>query len=98
QVKLWAVGNEVYGPWERCHVDSPQYAENVKAFAADIRAVDPTVKVVAQSFTADYSKRLLELCGPDIDYNSVHHYSDDIDANTDRERYLKVGRSFHEHL
>ncbi|MEU7019957.1 cellulose binding domain-containing protein [Streptomyces sp. NPDC046203] len=95
--KYWEIGNEIYGNgvygsgWEHDdHTDkSPgQYAREVKAYAAAMKAVDPTVKigavltmpgnwpdgVVAEGDTGDWNHTVLAAVAHDVDFVSVHWY------------------------
>lgn len=95
--KYWEIGNEIYGNgvygsgWENdTHADkSPnQYAREVKAYAAAMKAVDPTVRigavltmpgnwpdgVVAAGDTADWNHTVLAAVARDTDFVSVHWY------------------------
>ena len=46
-VKYWEIGNEIWGDWVRGHSDAATYARNFDAYVAAMRAVDPTIKVIA---------------------------------------------------
>jgi len=96
RVALWAIGNETFGFWERGAAPPEIYAQNVRDFADAMRAVDPTVRIVAQGDTREYGRAVLELCGSDIDYLSVHHYSTVHDPSGDIAGYLQQGRGFEE--
>ena len=95
--KYWEVGNEIYGNgvygngWENdLHADRTpdQYAREVKAYAAAMKAVDPTVKIgavltmpgnwpdglVAAGDTGDWNHTVLAAVAHDIDFVSVHWY------------------------
>ncbi|RKE17763.1 cellulose binding domain-containing protein [Streptomyces sp. TLI_171] len=95
--KYWEIGNEIYGNgvygsgWENdTHADkSPdQYAREVKAYAAAMKAVDPTVKIgavltmpgnwpdgiVAGGDTGDWNHTVLAAVAHDVDFVSVHWY------------------------
>ncbi|BAJ27047.1 MULTISPECIES: cellulose binding domain-containing protein [Kitasatospora] len=95
--KYWEVGNEIYGNggygsgWENdTHADkSPgQYAREVKAYAAAMKAVDPTVKIgavltmpgnwpdgiVGAGDGGDWNHTVLAAVAHDVDFVSVHWY------------------------
>jgi alpha-N-arabinofuranosidase len=46
-VKYWAVGNEMYGHWQMGHMSPEQYAIKHNLFADAMRAVDPSIYIVA---------------------------------------------------
>ncbi|GAA1079472.1 cellulose binding domain-containing protein [Kitasatospora arboriphila] len=95
--KYWEIGNEIYGNgvygsgWENdVHADKTpdQYAREVKAYAAAMKAVDPTVKIgavltmpgnwpdgiVAAGDTGDWNHTVLAAVAHDVDFVSVHWY------------------------
>ena len=78
-VRYWGVGNETFGNWQYGHVDAETYARRCLAFAQAMRAVDPTIKLVAvgahESEAPGWNDTVLEIVGPAIDYLSVHHYT-----------------------
>jgi alpha-N-arabinofuranosidase len=52
-VRIWGVGNEMYGPWQWGHIDVTQYPEKHNLIVKAMRAVDPKVKVIASSATPE---------------------------------------------
>ncbi|GAB1334055.1 cellulose binding domain-containing protein [Streptomyces sp. E-15] len=101
--KHWEIGNEVYGNghygsgWEHDdHADkSPgEYARQVRAYAAAMKAVDPTVEigavlttpgqwpdgVVAEGDAADWNHTVLSQVADVIDFVSVHWYAGGADT------------------
>jgi len=52
-VKIWGVGNEMYGPWQWGHMDVTQYPEKHNLIVKAMRKVDPTLKVIASSATPE---------------------------------------------
>ncbi|HRH77850.1 MAG TPA: hypothetical protein PK129_10920, partial [Cellvibrionaceae bacterium] len=46
-VKYWAVGNEMYGHWQMGHMAPEQYTIKHNLFADAMRAVDPSIYIVA---------------------------------------------------
>ncbi|MFC3345957.1 cellulose binding domain-containing protein [Streptomyces echinoruber] len=95
--QYWEIGNEIYGNghygsgWENdTHADkSPkEYARQVKAYAAAMRAVDPTVRigavlttpgnwpdgVIGSGDAGDWNHSVLAEVAHDIDFVSVHWY------------------------
>ncbi|HOQ98377.1 MAG TPA: alpha-L-arabinofuranosidase C-terminal domain-containing protein [Anaerolineae bacterium] len=78
-VHYWGVGNETYGNWQHGHVDARTYARRYRAFAAAMRAVDPTIALVgvgAQPYEAPgWNDAVLEMVGRELDYLSLHHYT-----------------------
>ncbi|MFF5230761.1 cellulose binding domain-containing protein [Dactylosporangium sp. NPDC000521] len=95
--KYWTIGNENYGnghygsAWEADnHADkSPRaYAEGVVAFAAAMKAVDPTIKIgavlttpgnwpdglVGSGDAGTWNQVVLSVAGPSIDFVDLHWY------------------------
>jgi alpha-N-arabinofuranosidase len=52
-VKIWGVGNEMYGPWQWGHMSIRQYAEKHNLFVKAMRTVDPTIEVIASGATPE---------------------------------------------
>ncbi len=52
-VKIWGVGNEMYGPWQWGHMASTQYPEKHNLMVTAMRKVDPTIKVIASGATPE---------------------------------------------
>ena len=78
-VKLWEVGNEIWGNWVRGHSDAETYARNYNRYAQAMRAVDPSIKLIAvgRDDNADgmnWNRTVLREAGRNIDYLAIHHY------------------------
>ncbi len=52
-VKIWGVGNEMYGPWQWGHMSIRQYPEKHNLMVRAMRKVDPTIKVIASGATPE---------------------------------------------
>jgi alpha-L-arabinofuranosidase len=52
-VKIWGVGNEMYGPWQWGHLSSTQYPEKHNLMVKAMRKVDPTIKIIASGATPE---------------------------------------------
>ncbi|MGA2406085.1 MAG: hypothetical protein ABSF81_04960 [Bacteroidales bacterium] len=50
-VKIWGIGNEVYGQWQLGHMSIDQYVIKHRMFADAMRKVDPSIKIVASGAT-----------------------------------------------
>lgn len=75
-VKIWGIGNEIYGYWAFGHTDARSYAERYIEFANAMREVDSSIKLVAVGcdYDNDWNRTVLEIAGEYIDYLSVHTY------------------------
>jgi alpha-L-arabinofuranosidase len=79
RVKFWEIGNEIWGDWVRSHSDAATYARNLTRYVAAMRAVDPSIQVIAVGHNdAAWNRTVLQLAlaAPDtrLDFLSVHHY------------------------
>ena len=52
-VKIWGIGNEMYGPWQWGHMAVTQYPEKHNQLVTAMRQVDPSIKVIASSATPE---------------------------------------------
>lgn len=52
-VKIWGIGNEMYGPWQWGHMSINQYPEKHNLVVKAMRKVDPTIKAIASSATPE---------------------------------------------
>ena len=52
-VKIWGVGNEMYGPWQWGHMSITQYAEKHNLMVRAMRKVDPSIEVIASGATPE---------------------------------------------
>ena len=74
-VKLWEVGNEIWGNWVRGHSDAATYATNLIRYAAAMRAVDTNIQLIAVGDNdTNWNATVLRLAGRHIDHLSIHHY------------------------
>jgi alpha-L-arabinofuranosidase len=74
-VKFWEIGNEIWGNWVRGHSDAETYARNYRRYAQAMRAVDPSIKLIAVGDNnMNWNRTVLREAGQNIDYLAVHHY------------------------
>jgi alpha-N-arabinofuranosidase len=52
-VKIWGVGNEMYGPWQWGHIQITQYPDKHNLIVRAMRKADPTVKIIASGATPE---------------------------------------------
>jgi alpha-N-arabinofuranosidase len=79
-VKQWELGNEIFGDWVRGHVTATQYSEAAVRYAKAMRAVDPTIKLIAVGegvFPGSdaWNTAVLKTAGAEIQYLAVHDYT-----------------------
>jgi alpha-L-arabinofuranosidase len=72
-VKYWMIGNET---WHQQNENStPEiYARDVVDFSRAMKAVDPSIKIIANGRKTDWWQRVLPICVKDIDYLTVSNY------------------------
>jgi alpha-L-arabinofuranosidase len=74
-VKLWEVGNEIWGGWVRGHSTAETYAKNFNLYAAAMRRVDPAIKLIAVGDNdMKWNRAVLRMAGERMDYLAIHHY------------------------
>jgi len=76
-VKWWGIGNEMYGKWQLGHLPLDQYVKKHNAFAKAMRAVDPTIKLVAVGAVGKWSEQMMTHCADHMDLISEHFYTRD---------------------
>jgi len=52
-VKIWGIGNEMYGEWQWGHMSITQYPDKHNLIVKAMKKVDPTIKVIASSATPE---------------------------------------------
>jgi alpha-N-arabinofuranosidase len=74
-VKLWEVGNEIFGDWVRGHSDAQTYALNFNRYQTAMKATDPSIKLIAVGDNdLNWNRAVLKTAGQNVDYLSIHHY------------------------
>jgi len=78
-VKLWGIGNEMFGNWQNGHVDEETYARRHLAFAKAMLAVDKDIKTVATGGRywkyPRWNQAFFKIAGEYLDYLSLHSYA-----------------------
>ncbi len=80
-VKYWCVGNEMDGPWQIGHMPARDYGLKAIDAARQMRAVDPTIKLIACGSSGpfmptyiEWDRTVLEQCYDGVDGISLHRY------------------------
>ncbi len=82
-VKVWGLGNEVWGESQVGHTDAQGYVQRIKPFIAAMRTVDPEIELVAVGLdmlagdprhAEDWNRTVLEGIGGQINHLSFHIY------------------------
>ena len=75
-VRIWGLGNEVYGPWQVAHRSAAQYVVDARQHAQFMRAVDPGLKFVAVGSPQDeWTDTVVAGLGGVADWFSLHLYA-----------------------
>jgi alpha-N-arabinofuranosidase len=89
RVKYWEIGNEIWGDWVRGHSDAVTYARNLTRYTAAMRAVDPSIEIIAVGDNdMAWNRTVLERADGRIDYLSIHHYYGQRDMQGDVKNLL----------
>jgi alpha-N-arabinofuranosidase len=73
-VKFWAIGNEMYGDWQLGHVPLADYVKKHTQYAVAMKAMDPSIKVVAVGAVGRWSETMLAEAANHMDLISEHFY------------------------
>ncbi len=74
RVNWWGIGNEMYGGWQLGHMPLEEYMKKHNRFAEAMRAVDPSIKVVAVGAAGKWSEGMMQHCADHMDLISEHFY------------------------
>lgn len=75
-VKLWEVGNELYGDWHPKHCTAEEYGKRAAEFIKAMKQVDPSILVaVVWVLEGDWNKTVFDHTKDLADGVIVHHYS-----------------------
>ncbi|RWA04060.1 hypothetical protein EKO27_g11045 [Xylaria grammica] len=77
RVKYWALGNEVWGPWQIEQMTAEDYAKKAFQWTKALRLLDPDIVLVlcGQDGTASWDHTVLQACVPVVDMHSIHVYT-----------------------
>lgn len=81
-VKLWQVGNEVYGSYQIGHASAAEYAKGFGPYVEAMKAVDPTIKVFAvgldpaqtQHGALLWNREMFTTAAPYLEVLDMHRY------------------------
>jgi alpha-N-arabinofuranosidase len=74
KVKLWGIGNEMYGNWQLGHIPLEKYIQKHNQFAEAMRAEDPSIKLIAVGAVGPWSEGMMQHCADHMDLVSEHFY------------------------
>jgi alpha-L-arabinofuranosidase len=80
-VEHWCLGNEMDGPWQIGHMTATEYGMKAQDAARQMRAVDPSLKLIACGSSGpamptylEWDREVLEQCYEYVDALSLHRY------------------------
>jgi alpha-N-arabinofuranosidase len=73
-IRLWAVGNEMYGDWQLGHMPLEKYVAKHREVVDAMRAVDPAIRPVAVGAVGDWSRTMLSQAATHASLISEHLY------------------------
>src|SRR6266542_5393549 len=76
-VKLWGLGNEMYGAWQIGALDAEAYVKKARQFASVMKLTDPSIELVScgQWGFGDWDRIVVEGLARMVRYHSVHIYT-----------------------
>lgn len=74
-VKLWEIGNELYGDWHSFHCSAEEYGKRSVEFIKAMKAVDPSIYcAVVWVLEGEWNKKVFEYVKDYADGVIIHHY------------------------
>jgi alpha-L-arabinofuranosidase len=80
-VRYWCLGNEMDGPWQIGHMPAPEYGLKAADAARQMRAIDPSLKLIACGSSGplmptylEWDRQVLQECYAEVDAISLHRY------------------------
>lgn len=74
-VRIWGIGNEVYGPWQMGHRPVEAYVHDAREHARFMRAVDPSLRFVGVGQEDhEWTRQVVAELGDVLDWVSLHLY------------------------
>ena len=88
KVKLWELGNELYGNWHRSYAKwgkdgGTSYGKAARSFVQAMKAADPTIKISAVwMLNGPWNRAVFKEIADVIDAVSVHHYAQHVGSES----------------
>ncbi|KAJ9662365.1 hypothetical protein H2201_006072 [Coniosporium apollinis] len=78
-VKYWALGNEMWGPWQVEQHTKEDYAKKAYQWGKALKLLDPSIKLIlcGKNGCSDWDRYVLQECLRITDMHSIHHYTSD---------------------
>ncbi|KAF3318263.1 hypothetical protein TWF173_007695 [Orbilia oligospora] len=79
KVKYWALGNEMWGPWQVGQMTKEDYAKKAHQWGKALKLLDPSIKLIlcGENGTSDWDRYVLQNSIEYIDMHSIHIYTAD---------------------
>ncbi|KAF7554304.1 hypothetical protein G7Z17_g2999 [Cylindrodendrum hubeiense] len=76
-VKYWALGNEMWGPWQVEQHSKEDYAKKAIQWSRALKLLDPSIVLIlcGKDGYSDWDRYTLQKCIKSIDMHSIHYYS-----------------------
>jgi alpha-L-arabinofuranosidase len=74
KIKYWMIGNESWNKAANGSATAAQYRDDVIEFSKKMKAVDPTIKIIANGDVTSWWSTVLPTASPYIDYLGVSEY------------------------
>jgi len=71
-VRLWQIGNELWGNWQIGHCTREEYAERYERFCRAMKAADPTIHLIACGQDIQWNEPLVTRKGKLVESVSIH--------------------------
>jgi len=107
KVEHWCLGNEMDGPWQIGHMTAAEYGLKAQDAARQMRAVDPSLKLIACGSSGpgmptylEWDREVLEQCYEYVDALSLHRYIGNTKDETDEDsaKYLAMNLSMEQQI
>ena len=92
KVEHWCLGNEMDGPWQIGHMTAAEYGLKAQDAARQMRAVDPSLKLIACGSSGpgmptylEWDREVLEQCYEYVDALSLHRYIGNTEEETGKD-------------
>jgi alpha-N-arabinofuranosidase len=107
KVEHWCLGNEMDGPWQIGHMTAAEYGLKAQDAARQMRAVDPSLKLIACGSSGpgmptylEWDREVLEQCYEYVDALSLHRYLGNTKEETgeDSAKFLAMNLSMEQQI
>ncbi|PBP20111.1 glycoside hydrolase family 51 protein [Diplocarpon rosae] len=76
-IKYWALGNEMWGPWQVGQMTSADYSKKAAQWGKALKLLDPSLILIlcGETGLASWDHEVLKDCIPFVDMHSIHMYT-----------------------